>query len=101
MSFENFDDFLAADARLIILKELARQGDGRLNETLVVATLDRFGHRRSREWVRTQLRKLEDVGAVAVVEIGSVMVATLKRSGLDHVERRTFLEGVAKPSPES
>lgn len=95
----DFNSFLTADARLIILRELARQNDGRLNETLLVATLDTFGHRRSRDWVRTQLRALADVGAIAVTEAGTVMIAEIRRAGLDHVERRSVLEGVAKPSP--
>ena len=97
----SYDEFLIADARLVILKELARQPGHSLNETIIVAVLDQFAHRRSRDWVRTQLRKLEEIGAVSLVEAGSVLIATLKRAGLDHVEMRSFLEGVARPSPES
>jgi hypothetical protein len=48
--------------------------------------------------VRTQLRKLEELDAVALVTAGSVMIATLKQAGLDHVERRSVIEGVARPS---
>lgn len=96
-----FDQFLTADARLVILKALAAQTDQRLNETILTATLDSFGHRRSRDWVRTQLRQLADIGAVSVTEAGSVMIAQLTRLGLDHVERRTIVEGVARPSPEA
>jgi repressor of nif and glnA expression len=95
----SYAEFAAEDARLVILKELAAMGDGRLNENILVRVLDAFGYRRSREWVRTQLRKLEDVGAVVLVEAGSVLVASITRSGLDHVERRSVLEGVARPSP--
>jgi ribosomal protein L12E/L44/L45/RPP1/RPP2 len=97
----SYDDYVAGDARLTILKELARQGDGRLNETIITTVLDTFGYRRSREWVRTQLRKLEEVGAVHLVEAGSVLIAAITRAGIDHVERRSFLEGVARPSPEA
>jgi len=97
----DFDAFLTADARLVILKELARQPDGRLNETLLTTVLDTFGHRRSREWVRTQIRKLEELGAVKAMEAGTVLIAAITRVGLDHVERRSFLEGVARPSPEA
>lgn len=94
-----YEDFINTDARLVILKELARQPDGRLNETLITAALDTFGYRRSREWVRTQLRKLEELGAVTCVEAGTVLVASLTRVGLDHVERRSVIDGVARPSP--
>ncbi|MER8765839.1 MULTISPECIES: hypothetical protein [unclassified Mesorhizobium] len=97
----DFDAYLTYDARLIVLRELNRQTDGRLNEVLLTKTLDTFGHNRSREWVRTQLRKLAELGAVKVTEVGSVMVAAITRSGIDHVERRAIIEGVARPSPEA
>jgi len=96
----DFDAYLTYDARLIILRELHKQTDGRLNETLLTKTLDAFGHNRSREWVRTQLRKLAELDAVKVTEISGIMVAGITRSGVDHVERRTVIEGVARPSPE-
>lgn len=96
----NYPEYLEQDARLTILKELAAQTDGRLNEKLITSTLDAFGYRRSRDWVRTQMRKLEELGAVRVTEAGTVLVAAITRTGLDHVERRSVIEGVAKPSPE-
>ncbi len=64
----SFDEHLTKDARLVILRELAKQTDKRLNETLLTAVLDTFGHRRTRDWVRTQLRILADLGAVSVTE---------------------------------
>ncbi|MER9623247.1 hypothetical protein NKI98_17695 [Mesorhizobium sp. M0222] len=97
----DFDNYLTADARLVILRELNHQTDGRLNEVMLTKALDGFGHNRSREWVRTQLRKLAELGAVKVTEVGTVMVAAVTRSGVDHVERRSIIEGVARPSPEA
>jgi hypothetical protein len=95
----SYDQFMTEDARLVILKELARQPDGRLNEALLEKVLDVFGHRRSREWIRTQLNKLAELGAVVVLQAGTVLVASITRAGLDHVERRSVIEGVARPSP--
>jgi len=95
----DYEAFLREDARLIMLRELHKQTDGRLNETLVTKALDVFGHNRSREWVRTELRKLEELGAVRIAEAGSIMIAAITRSGVDHVERRAVIEGVARPSP--
>lgn len=86
------------NARLVILKELAAQADGRMNEALLERVLDVFGHRRSRDWIRTQLRKLEELGAVRISEAGTVLVAAITRVGVDHVERRSFVEGVDRPS---
>ena len=94
----SFDEHLTKDARLVILRELAKQTDNRLNETILTAVLDTFGHRRSRDWVRNQLRVLADIGALTITEVGSIMIAELRRAGQDHVDRRTILEGVARPS---
>lgn len=94
----NYDEAMTTDARLVILKELAAQTDGRLNEVLLEKVLDVFGHHRSRDWIRTQLRKLEELGAVRLAEAGTVLVATITRAGVDHVERRSYVEGVARPS---
>lgn len=97
----DFHDYLAEQARLTILKALAAQTDGRLNEVMLTAQLDLHGYRKSREWVRTQLLFLADAGALKAEEVGTVMIASIKRLGLDHVERRQVIDGVARPSPES
>lgn len=96
----NYDQLLTLDARLVILKALSLQTDGRLNEVILTAELDSFGHRRSREWVRTQLEALRELGAVTVTEAGSVKVASITKLGMAHVDRRQVIDGVARPSPE-
>ncbi|MCF1744636.1 VpaChn25_0724 family phage protein [Paradevosia shaoguanensis] len=94
-----YSSYMIADARLVILRELKAQTDGRLNETILTSVLDTFGYRKSRDWVRTQLRAMADVGAVSITEVGSVLIAEITRTGLDHVDRRTVIEGIARPSP--
>ncbi|MCV0428852.1 MAG: hypothetical protein K5905_25640 [Roseibium sp.] len=94
----SYAEHATADYRLTILKALTEEDDNRLNETLIERVLETFGHTKSRDYLRTQLKKLEDLGAVKLTEPGSVYVAELLRPGLDHVERRSFLEGVLKPS---
>jgi len=96
----SYEQVLTEDARLIILRALMAQTDGRLNEVILERELDRFGHRRSRQWVRTQILKLEELGAVTKVEAGTVMVASITRLGIAHCERREVIDGVARPSPE-
>jgi hypothetical protein len=96
----DFRQYIAADVRLIILRELVAQPDYRLNETLLLRVLETFGHRKSRDYLRDQLRWLDDMGAVSLTEAGTVMIAELTRRGRDHVERRVVIEGVARPSPE-
>ena len=98
----SYEEHVRKDARLIILRELADQVNYSLNEALLEKVLERFGHRATRDFVRNQLRWLEqEAGAVTLVEAGSVMVATVTQAGLDHVNRKRVLEGVARPSPEA
>lgn len=102
MSDLSYAEYEARDGRLCILKELAKQIDGRANERLLAASLAAIGYNRSTEWVRTQMRKLEELGGIRIHAMGAhggeILVAEIRRTGLDHVERRSVIEGVAKPS---
>jgi hypothetical protein len=88
------------NARLIILKELGLQSDGKLNERLLQLTLDAFGHRHSIEWLRQQLAEMQALGALktAIINDNLFTVATITTAGVNHLERRAFIEGIAKPS---
>ncbi len=95
----SFRDDADRDARLIILKALAEEVDKTLNEKLLLRQLDRFGHRRSRDYVRNQMRWLAtEAGAVEINEAGSVLIATLAKRGRDHLEMRIDIEGIDQPS---
>lgn len=91
-------DAIAADARLRILKELKAQVDGRLSELLIRRVLDVYGIRRDRDWVATQLRKLEALGAIELSEAGDVLIARISPAGRDHVDERAVIEGVTRPA---
>lgn len=93
-------DRVAEDARLVILRELADQTDSRSNDSVLSRVLDAYGVRRSREWIRTQLRALAQLDAVSIREVATVMVVELRRAGRDHVERRGVIEGVSRPADQ-
>ncbi len=89
-------------ARLVILKALEQQPDGRLNSELLRETLEAFAITKTRDWIHEELRWLADIGAVTTTDIGSVRVAALTAKGADHVRRVLVIEGVKKPSrPEA
>jgi len=99
MSFsQDVANALAQEARLYILKELAQQPDGRLSIMLIKRVLDSYELRRDRDWIETQLRKLETLGAVTIGGRDKVLIARLERPGRDHIEERSFLAGVMKPA---
>jgi hypothetical protein len=94
----NLADAIAREARLRILEVLSQQTDGTLSDLLLKRTLDYYGYRRDRDWIRTQMRKLADLGAVSLRETGDVLFATLEPAGRDHIEERSVIEGVMRPS---
>lgn len=96
------DKIIRTEARLIVLKELQAQPDGRLNSSLLVDVLGTFGITKSREWLHDELRQMAEIGAIIVREIGSVRIAELTTKGADHVARRIVIEGIKRPSmPEA
>lgn len=92
------EDQLAEDARLLVLQELAKQRDARLNEVALARVLDVHGIARTQLWLRQQLSTLVELGAIQVDTIGELRVATLRQTGRAHVDRRQVLEGVSRPA---
>lgn len=89
---------IAREARLRILQVLSDQTDLSLSDLLLKRTLDYYGYRRDRDWIRTQMRKLADLGAVTINDAGEVLFATLAPAGRDHLEERSIIEGVLRPA---
>ncbi|SFZ85988.1 hypothetical protein SAMN02983003_3160 [Devosia enhydra] len=95
----SYAEFVDHDVRLIILKALADETNRSLNDSLLQAVLETFGHSKTRDYVRNQITWLEaEVGAVKTRPAGSTIIATLTQDGLDHVEHRRVLQGVKRPS---
>lgn len=94
----SMDRIIREEGRLIILRALRDEPDQRLNSELLRRSLEQWGISRTRDWVSGEIRHLEQIGAVTVVEAGTVLVASLTRRGEDHVERRLVLDGVKRPS---
>ena len=95
-----YEAHFAENARLIILRFLYEDTANTSNDSLIQRRLEVFGINRSRDFARTQILALKDLGAVTVVPAGTALIATLTRAGIDHVERRAVLAGVQRPSPE-
>lgn len=86
------------DARLIILKALAKQVDERLHSGFIQEELRRFGIDRERAWVHGELDWLDSIGAVTLTKAGTVVVATLTDKGHRHLRRAIEIEGINRPS---
>lgn len=97
----DYHEFKMRDLRLVMLKTLARSPAYRANETVLQMEAEVFGHGYSRDVIRSELAKLRELGAVTFAELGSVLVATITRRGLEHCQGKTVIEGIYQPSPES
>lgn len=95
-------DIVREHARLLILRDLAEQSDLRWNSEFLREDLqERWGINKTRDWVHEELRWLGEIGAVKLTSASTVLIAELTQKGLDHVERRTLITGVKRPSPEA
>lgn len=96
------DRMMREEARLIMLRALEDQPDGRLNSELLRLTLETYGITKSRDWVHDELNWLAGMGTITVLVAGTVRVASITGKGSDHVCRRTIVEGIKRPSrPEA
>ena len=89
-------DLLDEDRRLVMLRSLVEIG-GDANESILQGCLDGYGHRVSRDQVRTHITWLAEQGLVTINMVGSCMVASLTGRGQDVAEGRTTVPGVKKP----
>ncbi|WP_430913140.1 VpaChn25_0724 family phage protein [Methylobacterium sp. sgz302541] len=97
MTSQTITRHVEEDARLCLLTMLYQQNDGHLNDLLCAQFLEAYGHFRSRDWVRTQLRKMEDVGAIRLNEMDTVLIAQITAAGVDHILRKGRVEGIKQP----
>ncbi len=94
----DFANHIDEDCRLVILRALEDQHDGRLNESLLEQALENLGHRVTRERVRRYMQDLEEAGAIAIQKFADVFIGEINKRGQDHLERALKIEGVAVPS---
>lgn len=94
----SIDRLIREEARLIVLKALAEQADETLNSNLLVGVLSTYGINRERPWLHGELAYLAEMGAVRLVDAGTVKIATLTDLGHRHLKRHHVIEGVKRPS---
>lgn len=95
MMTNNFDIF-ARDQRLVILRSLIDAGNN-ANESILNDCLDYYGHRISRDSVRSHLLWLKEQGLITLNDIAGCYVARITSKGVDVAEGRAEVFGVKKP----
>lgn len=94
----DYQEIMRQQARLIILKALGGQANESMNSSMLEDILPTFAIDQPRPWLHQQLEYLEMMGAVTLVSAGTVKVATLTELGRRHLDRKTAIEGVKRPS---
>ncbi|MDH3999219.1 MAG: ArsR family transcriptional regulator [Desulfuromonadales bacterium] len=95
----SFNDIVSADQRLVILQALDNDPGYDLNESILQALLGQYGHKVSRDKVRTELRWLEEQGLVSIKLIFEIHVATLTGRGSDVAKGLAIVDGINRPRP--
>ncbi|WP_421579109.1 hypothetical protein [Shinella sp. M31] len=86
------------EARLIILKELSIQANESLSSSMMEPALFKFAIYEERPWIHQQLDYMAKMGAITILEAGTVKIASLTPAGWKHLRRQEFIEGIKRPS---
>lgn len=94
----DYDKIMREEARLVILRALAEQVNETLSSSMMEPVLQRFAIYQERPWIHGEIEYLRNMGAVTVVQAGTVKIATLTALGQRHLDRHVVIEGVKRPS---
>jgi hypothetical protein len=94
----DYEKVTREDARLIILRALSEQTNDSLASSTLEVVLDAFVIRKDREWVHDQMEYLREVGAITVVDAGTIKIGTITQRGWRHLQREAVLAGVKRPT---
>ena len=95
----SFESIMEEEARLVILKELAKED----NKAMSSARMQKFlltncWIDKPRAWVEQQYLYLRDMKAVTVTALDTVMIARLTERGDFHLQGIITIPGVEAPS---
>lgn len=94
-----FQQKVAEDRRLVILRFLAEDADYAMNTSLLQTALEAVGHGVSREKVNADAAWLEESGLVHCEELSGILVVRITQNGLDVARGRAVVPGVKRPGP--
>jgi hypothetical protein len=95
----SFAHLIQSDIRLVILKALAQDLGYSHNDSILHAALGMYGHKCSRDIVRTELTWLKEQGLISIEMVGETYVATITERGVDVAGGMVTVPGVKRPGP--
>jgi len=96
---QNIKKALTEDQRLVILRCLSKCPGYSANDSILDDILEQFGHRTSRDLVRTHIRWLEEQGLLSVEMAGNTLTAQITQRGIDVATGDSVVDGVKRPAP--
>ena len=96
----NYCELVSADARLVILRMLAQDPGYSHNEYVLSAALASYGHKLSKDRIRTELAWLDEQQLIHLEDVSGVKVARLSSRGADVAAGTATCPGVKRPGPE-
>ncbi len=95
----NMVERIRQEARLIMLRELAGQSNGRITSTSLRDCLrEVWLIDQEREWVESELEWMANMGAVTIVPAASIKIACLTETGRRHLRRARLIPGILAPT---
>jgi len=94
-----FQQKVAEDRRLVILRFLAEDADYAMNTSLLQTALEAVGHGVSRDLVNADAAWLEESELVHCEDLTGIRVVRITQRGLDVARGRAVVPGVKRPGP--
>lgn len=85
------------DRRLVLLRALKEMSGYSANESILDTCLERYGHRISRDVVRTELKWLEEQSLLTIEDVAGCYVVTLNARGEEVAQGISTVPGIKKP----
>jgi hypothetical protein len=94
-----FAELITSDIRLVILRALAEDLGYSHNESIIQSVVEAFGHKTSRDCIRTELHWLEEQHLLGLSDVAGCLVATITKRGADVAAGNATVPGVKRPGP--
>lgn len=95
---EEFQRRMVEDRRLVMLRYLDEEDDGRMSASLMVDALEIMSHRVPRATVLEDAGYLEGLGLLRVEYVGSVPMLRITGRGTEVAQGRESAPGVKRPA---
>ncbi|CCN69770.1 hypothetical protein [Vibrio nigripulchritudo] len=92
-------ELLQKDRRLVILRVLYESAGYTANDSVLDCGLDAYGHKVSRDLVKTELTWLQEQGLITNKDLEGTLVSTITQHGIDVATGQAINPGVKRPRP--